>query len=212
MAKRTTRTQYQRDYYHAVRGPKTVALKKIRRQTCQVCGEAWGVVSGGWAETIFACESCAARLAQWDAERPQDLCQVCVDVPAEGLDETTQLRCCMGCYPLLLAEARSQLPTGEVQPDPWLDGEKLKGHIFEKLGLPFEGPDAIASLCGAKAPIRPLRMDMTMPSALRRWGLCVACLQACPDPPGLAWKDRNYFAYVIPVGQAQEIAPAVGTS
>ena len=52
---------------------------------------------------------------------------------------------------------------------------------------------------------------MTMPSALRRWGLCVACLQACPDPAGIAWKDRNYFAYVIPA-QTQEIAPAVGTS
>ena len=55
-------------------------------------------------------------------------------------------------------------------------------------------------------------MDMTMPPALKRWGLCVACLQACPDPAGLAWKDRNYFAYVIPVPTSQEIAPAVGTS
>ena len=49
MAKRTTRTQYQRDYYHAVRGLRTAVLNKIKRQTCQVCGEAWGVVSGGWA-------------------------------------------------------------------------------------------------------------------------------------------------------------------
>ena len=53
-------------------------------------------------------------------------------------------------------------------------------------------------------------MDMTMPSALRHWGLCVACLQACPDPAGIAWKDRNYDAYVVPT--SQEIAPAVGTS
>ena len=206
------RTKYQYDYYHAVRGPKTVALKKIRGQTCQVCGEAWGAVFGGWAETILACKSCAAYLAQWGAERTQDLCQVCVDVPAEGLDETTQLRCCLGCYAWLLAEARSQLPTGAVPPDPWLDGEKLKGHIFEGLGRPFEGPDAIASLCGAKAPIRPLRMDMTMPSALRRWGLCVTCLSLCPEPAGLANRDKNYHAYVIPVDHAQEIAPAVGTS
>ena len=210
MAKRVTRTKYQYDYYHAVRGPKTAVLNKIKRQTCQVCGEAWGVVSGGWAGTILACEICAARLAQW-AERPEDLCQVCADVPAEGLDETSQRRCCMGCYTLLLAEARSKLPTGEVQPDPWLDGEKLKGHLFESVGAEFHEPPAVASLCGARAPIRPLRMDMTMPSALRRWGLCVACLQACPDPAGLAWKDRNYFAYVIPA-QTQETAPAVETS
>ena len=49
---------------------------------------------------------------------------------------------------------------------------------------------------------------MTMPPALRRWGLCVACLSLCPDPAGIAHRDRHYFAYVIPVGQAQEIAPA----
>ena len=58
----------------------------------------------------------------------------------------------------------------------------------------------------------PADYDMTMPPALRRWGLCVACLSLCPDPAGIAHRDRHYFAYVIPVGQAQEIAPAVGTS
>ena len=202
------RTKYQKDYYHAVRGPKTVALKKIRGQTCQVCGEAWGAVFGGWAETILACENCAAYLAQ----RTQDLCQVCGDVPAEGLDEIAQLRCCMGCSVSLLIEARSQLPTGAVPPDPWLDGAKLKGHIFEHLGMAFQGPDAIASLCGAKAPLRPLRGDMTMPSALRRHGLCVTCLSLCPEPAGLAQRDKQYHGYVIPAEQTQEVAPAGGTS
>ena len=170
---------------------------------------------GGWAETILACKSCAAYLAQWGAERTQDLCQVCVDVPAEGLDETTQLRCCLGCYAWLLAEARSQTRNPPARYRPirgWTKMRKLKGHIFEGLGNQFDGPDAIASLCGAKAPIRPLRMDMTMPSALRRWGLCVTCLSLCPEPAGLANRDKNYHAYVIPVAQAQEIAPSVGTS
>ena len=61
-----------------------------------------------------------------------------------------------------------------------------------------------------KAPISPRVGDMMTPSALRRWGLCVACLQACPDPADLPWKDRNYFFYVVPT--LQEIAPAVETS
>ena len=42
MAKRVTRTKYQYDYYHAVRGPKTAVLNKIKRQTCQVCGRSLG--------------------------------------------------------------------------------------------------------------------------------------------------------------------------
>ena len=61
-----------------------------------------------------------------------------------------------------------------------------------------------------KAPVWPIAIDMIRPAALRRWGLCVACLKACPDPAGIAHRDRNYFAYVVPT--SQEIAPAVGTS
>ena len=48
---------------------------------------------------------------------------------------------------------------------------------------------------------------------MRRWGICFACMKACPEPVGISHSDRgNYFAYVIPVGQGQEIALAVETS
>ena len=91
--------------------------------------------------------------------------------------------------------------------DPWDEDGKL-GHLFEngQGGVLYGEPDpasfadipGIQALCGILSPSGPRRYDMTMPQALRTWGLCVACLQACPDPAGLAWKDRNYFAYVVP--------------
>ena len=38
-------------------------------------------------------------------------------------------------------------------------------------------------------------------------------MKACPEPVGISHSDRgNYFAYVIPVSQGQEIALAVETS
>ena len=134
------------------------------------------------------------------------LCQVCCEEPAIGLHEASQLRCCCGCSAWLSeGEAEGSQRWEPAEGDPWDEGGKL-GHIFEQ-GAQFHELDANAALCGARAPISPRRYDMTMPAALRRFGLCVACLQACPDPAGIAHRDRNYFAYVIPVGQAQEIAP-----
>ena len=210
--------EYDRNYYRDVKGPKTAASKAVAAATCEICGDDWANTQAGWNDAIFACNNCAGKLANWDREKEMErrkmdaLCQVCYIEPAESLHEASQLRCCCGCSAWLSeGEAEGSQRWKPANADPW-DADVKLGHLFEGLGRPFEGPDAIASLCGAKAPIEPLRMDMTMPAALRRWGLCVACLQACPDPVGLAWKDRNYHAYVIPVAQAQEIAPAVGTS
>ena len=211
--------KYHRDYYHNVRHPKDKAFKAVAAASCQLCGDEWANTHVGWNAEIFVCLTCDAKLSEWDREKEDrerewaTRCQVCGEEPAVGVDESTQLRCCLsiGCIDYLdwLSE-----PTGEANPwgegDPWDTDEKL-GHLFESVGAQFHEPPAVASLCGVEAPIRAFRGDMTMPSALRRWGLCVACLQACPDPAGLAWKDRNYFAYVIPA-QTQETAPAVGTS
>ena len=139
-------------------------------------------------------------------------CQVCHLLPAISLHEASQLRCCFGCSDWLSErEAEGGRPWEDAKGTPWdADaGGMLVGHIFEKVGAQFHEPPAVASLCGAKAPISPLAMDMTMPAAVRRFGLCVACLQACPDPVGIS-RRHNYFAYVVPT--FQEIAPAVGTS
>ena len=207
--------EYHRNYYRDVRGPKTAANKAVAAATCQLCGEEWASTQAGWNAEIFVCPSCDGKLSKWDREKEmakremEALCQVCYVEPSIGLHEASSLRCCVGCLVWLSeGEAEGSQRWKPAEADPW-DGGKL-GHLFEKVGAQFHEPPAVASLCGVKAPIRALRGDMTMPPALRRWGLCVACLQACPDPAGLADRDKNYFAYVIPV--AQEIAPAVGTS
>ena len=145
------------------------------------------------------------------ARRQQEAaCQVCYVDPAITIHESSQLRCCLTCSAWLSeGEAEGSQRWKPANADPWDTDGKL-GHLFEKLGLRFDLPPAQTALCGVKAPVWNIRVDMTMPSALRHWGLCVACLQACPDPAGIAWKDRNYDAYVVPT--SQEIAPAVGTS
>ena len=174
--------------------------------SCQICGDRWAATYAGYKAEIFVCKTCDAKLSEWDKEREiATLCQVCCEEPAISLHESSQLRCCFGCSAWLSEGGPDSEPTGAA--DPWDEDGKL-GHIFET-GNQFDGPDAIASLCGAKAPTWPIRRDMTMPGALRRWGLCVDCLHACPDPAGLADRDKNYFAYVVP---AKEIASAVGTS
>ena len=207
---------YQRNYYRDVRGPKTAAFKAVAAATCEICGDEWATTYAGYNAAIFVCITCGAKLSKWDQEKEmarrnmEALCQVCYVEPAITLHESSLLRCCCGCSAWLSeGEAEGSQRWEPAEADPWDEDGKL-GHIFEKLGNRFDGPDAIASLCGAKAPTWPIRMDMTMPPALRRWGLCVACLQACPDPAGIAHRDRNYFAYVVPT--LQEIAPAVGTS
>ena len=213
--------KYHRDYYHNVRHPKDKAFKAVAAAACQICGDEWAQVYAGYNAEIFVCYTCDAKLCEWERsewKKEQEmatLCQICSEEPAVGVDESTQLRYCLsiGCTDYLAwwseGEQDSE-PTGEVQPDPWDTDEKL-GHLFETgVGSQFHEPDANAALCGARAPISPRRWDMTRPAALRRFGLCVACLQACPDPAGIAHRDRNYFAYVVPT--SQEIAPAVGTS
>ena len=78
-------------------------------------------------------------------------------------------------------------------------------------GTQFHEPPAATALCGVKALVSPVVMDMMTPAAVRRWGICFACMKACPEPVGISHSDRgNYFAYVVPT--SQEIAPAVGTS
>ena len=148
------------------------------------------------------------------------LCKVCYVEPSIGLHEASSLRCCVGCLVWLSeGEAEGSQRWKPAEADPWDTDEKL-GHIFEKgqddvlYGEPdpasFADLPGIQALCGILSPPGPPKGDMKTPPALRRWGLCVACLQACPDPAGLADRDKNYFAYVIPV--AQEIALAVETS
>ena len=215
--------QYDRDYHKNIRRPKTLTNRAVDAATCQLCGDEWANTHVGWNAEIFVCVYCNNKLSNWDREKEDrerewaTRCQVCGEEPAVGVDESTQLRCCLsiGCIDYLdwLSE-----PTGEANPwgegDPW-DADGKLGHLFEKLGLRFDLPPAQTALCGVKAPVWPFRGEMETPAALRRWGLCVACLQACPDPAGLARRDRNYSAYVVPtpvVPTSQEIAPAVGTS
>ena len=210
--------EYDRNYYRDVKRPKTLANRAVDATACQICGDVWAEVYAGWNAAIFVCLTCDGKLSNWDREKEmarrkmEALCQVCYVEPAISLHEASQLRCCCGCSAWLSeGEAEGSQRWEPAEGNPW-DADGKLGHLFERAGIPFDGPDAIASLCGAKAPIWPIMIDMIMPAALRRFGLCVACLQACPDPAGIAHRDRNYFAYVIPVGQAQEIAPAVGTS
>ena len=148
------------------------------------------------------------------------LCQVCYVEPAISLHESSLLRCCCGCSAWLSeGESEGSQRWKPAEGDPWDTDEKL-GHLFETgQGAVLHGePDpasfadipGIQALCGILSPPGPRKGDMETPAALRRFGLCVACLQACPDPAGIAHRDRNYFAYVVPT--SQEIAPAVGTS
>ena len=211
--------EYDRNYHKNIRRPKTLANRAVAAATCQICGDEWANTQAGWSDAIFACDNCAGKLANWEREKAmakreakremEGLCHVCYIEPSIGLHEASSLRCCVSCLVWLSeGEAEGSQRWKPAEADPW-DGGKL-GHLFEKVGAQFHEPPAVASLCGVKAPILTLRGDMTMPTALRRFGLCVACLQACPDPAGLAWKDRNYFAYVVPT--SQEIALALETS
>ena len=217
--------EYHRNYYRDVRGPKTAANKAVDAATCEICGDEWANTQAGWNDAIFACDNCDTKLSKWDREKEmakremEALCQVCYVEPSIGLHEASSLRCCVGCLVWLSeGEAEGSQRWEPAKADPW-NGGKL-GHLFENgqgnvlYGEPdpasFADIPGIQALCGILSPSGPPRWDMTRPAALRTWGLCVACLQACPDPAGLAWRDRNYFAYVVPT--SQEIAPAVGTS
>ena len=207
--------EYHRNYYRDVRGPKTAANKAVAAATCQLCGEYWASTHAGWNAEIFVCPSCDGKLSKWDREKEmakremEALCQVCYIEPSIGLHEASQLRCCVGCLVWLSEGEAEGSQRWKPSENPWDTDGKL-GHLFEKLGLRFDLPPAQTALCGVEAPVWDIMIDMTMPPALKRWGLCVACLQACPDPAGIAHRDRNYLAYVVPT--SQEIAPAVETS
>ena len=212
--------QYNRDYHKNIRRPMTLANRAVAAATCEICGDEWANTQAGWNDAIFACNNCAGKLSNWEREKEmarrkwEAACEVCHVDPAITIHESSQLRCCLTC-----SEAEGSQRWEPAKADPWDADEKL-GHLFEngQGGVLYGEPDpasfadipGIQALCGILSPSGPRRYDMTMPQALRTWGLCVACLQACPDPAGLAWKDRNYFAYVVPT--SQEIAPAVETS
>ena len=209
--------KYYRDYYREVRGPKTAASKAVAAATCQICGDEWATTYAGWAE-IFVCSNCYTKLFKWDREKEmarrqmEAACKVCHVDPATTIHESSQLRCCLTCSAWLSeGEAKgSQQRWGPSQGDPWDEDGKL-GHIFEQ-SAQFHGPNAVASLCGVKAPIWPMAMDMIMPAALRRFGLCVACLKACPDPEHLFNPRHQYVAYVVPTDVLGRMNVAVGTS
>ena len=124
-----------------------------------------------------------------------------------------------GCSALLSEEeAEGSQPWKPAKADPWdTDGKLghlLLGHLFERVGAQFHEPPAVRLLFAGwklrSAPQAGLHMDDAIGVAALGAYVSLVC-KACPDPPRLAWKDRNYFAYVIPA-QTQEIAPAVETS
>ena len=222
--------EYDRNYHKNIRRPKTLANRAVAAATCQICGDDWASTHAGWNAEIFVCPICDTKLSKWEREKEmakreakremEGLCHVCYIEPSIGLHEASSLRCCVGCLVWLSeGEADGSQRWKPAEADPWNGDEKL-GHIFEKgqgdvlYGEPdpasFADIPGIQALCGILSPSGPLKGDMETPAALRRFGLCVACLQACPDPAGLAHKEKNYFAYVVPT--SQEIAPAVGTS
>ena len=221
---------YDRNYYRDVRRYKTLGFKAVAAGSCQLCGDEWANTHVGYNAEIFVCSTCSSKLSKWDREKEMErrkmdaLCQVCYVDPAISLHESSQLRCCCGCSAWLSeGEAEGSQRWKPAEGDPWDTDEKL-GHIFEtgQGGVLYGEPDpasfadipGIQALCGILSPPGPRRGNMDTPPALRRFGLCVACLKACPDPAHLFHPRHQYFAYVIPVpvGQAQEIAPAVGTS
>ena len=134
--------------------------------------------------------------------------------PAITIHESSQFRCCLTCSAWLSEEeeAEGSQRWKPANADPW-DADGKLGHLFEKVGLQFHEPPAqTASLCGVKAPVWPIAMDMTTPSALKRFGLCVACFQACPDPAHLFNPRHAYLAYVVPTDVLGSVDVAVETS
>ena len=204
--------EYHRHYYRDVRGPKDKANKALDAAVCQICGDEWASTHAGWNAAIFVCVYCDNKLSKWDQEKEEKatLCQVCHLEPVIGLHESSLLRCCCGCLVWLSeGEAEGCQRWKPAKDSPWDTDEKL-GHLFES-GTQFHEPPAATALCGVKAPVWDIAIDMETPAAVRRWGLCVACVKACPEPVGISHWDRgDYFAYVVPT--SQEIGPAVGTS
>ena len=220
--------EYDQDYYHNVRQPKTAGFKAVAAALCPICGDDWVLTHVGWNDALFVCGNCANQLANWQREKELErrkmeaLCQVCYIELAIGLHESSQLRCCAGCSAWLSqGEAEGNQRWKRAEGDPWDTDEKL-GHIFETgqgavlHGEPdpaFEEP-GIQALCGILSPPGPRMGDMMQPAALKRWGICLACLKACPGLAHLFDRRHAYFAYVVPyvVPTSQEIALAVETS
>ena len=207
--------EYYQNYYQNIRRPKTLANRAVAAATAKYAAMNGRTHMPVGNAAIFVCNTCDGKLSNWDREKEmarrkmEALCQVCYVEPAISLHEASQLRCCCGCSAWLSeGKAEGSKRWEPAKANPWDEGGKL-GHIFEQ-GAQFHEPPAVASLCGMKAPVWPIVIDMIMPAALRRFGLCVACLKACPDPAHLFYPRHDYLAYVVPT--SQEIAPAVGTS
>ena len=211
--------EYFQNYYQNISRPKTLANRALAAAACQICGDHWATTHAGWNSAIFVCVYCDNKLSNWDREKEmarrkwEASCQFCSVEPAESLHEASQLRCCVGCSAWLSEEEAEGRQLWEpAKANPWDEDDGRLGHLFE-LGTQFHEPPAATALCGVKALVAPVVMDMETPAAVRRWGICFACMKLCPEPVGISHSDRgNYFAYVIPVGQGQEIALAVGTS
>ena len=207
--------QYDRDYHKNIRRPKTLADRAVAKALCQLCGDDWASTHAGWNDALFVCGNCNNKLANWHREKElsrrqaEAACQVCYVDPAITIHESSQLRCCLTCSAgLSEEEAEGSQPWKPAEGDPW-DADGKLGHLFES-GTQFHEPPAATALCGVKAPVWPIAIDMISTAAVKRFGLCVACFQACPDSAHLFHPRHAYTAYVVPT--PQEIAPAVGTS
>ena len=205
------RREYDRHYYHSVRQPKTAANRAVAAALCQLCGDDWATTHVGWNDEIFVCGNCDRKLSTWEREKEMSrrqaeaACQVCYVEPAITIHESSQFRCCLTCSALLSEEeAEGSQPWKPAEGDPW-DADGKLGHIFEQ-SAQFHEPPAVASLCGVEAPVWPIAMDMTTPSALKRFGLCVACFQACPDSAHLFNPRHAYLAYVVPTDVLGSVA------
>ena len=164
--------EYYQNYYQNIRRPKTLANRAVAAATCEICGDEWANTHAGWNAAIFVCNTCDGKLSNWDREKEmarrkmEALCQVCYVEPAISLHEASQLRCCCGCSAWLSeGKAEGSKRWEPAKANPWDEGGKL-GHIFEQ-GAQFHEPPAVASLCGVKAPVWPIVIDMIMPAALR---------------------------------------------
>ena len=211
------RREYDRHYYHSVRQPKTAASKAVAAALCQLCGDDWANTHVGWNDAVFVCGNCNNKLSNWDREKEMSrrqaeaACQVCYVDPAITIHASSQLRCCAGCSALLSEkEAEGSQPWKPAEGDPW-DADGKLGHIFET-GTQFHEPPAATALCGVKAPVWPIAVDMFSSAAVKRFGLCVACFQACPDPAHLFHPRHEYFAYVVPTDVLGRMNVAVETS
>ena len=187
--------------------------------TCEICGDDWANTQAGWNDAIFVCNNCAGKLSKWDrekemAKREMDaLCQNCYIEPSIGLHEASQFRCCVGCL-VWLSEGEAEGSQGGgnhlrirgIQMESWVTSLKV-------LGAEFHEPPAVSfSLRGKSSDPGSQNGYDYANSELRRWGLCVACLQCVPRPSRPCLEGSELLCLRDPGPDRQETAPAVGTS